>query len=403
MIGAAGAGDEVPAEMESASLAAARLRSPWVIGTLRSWGAIALLGLIPGVLVLILVVLAAVGYHHGGDFATFWESGRLVLRGASPYPTLHSLPALAERRTFSPFVYPPVAAVVMVPLSLVPFPAASVLFLLIGLACVALSLRLLGVRDWRCYGAAFLAEPVFAAAGIGTVSLPLLLGAAAVWRYRERTVMLSALVALLVVFKLFLWPLWLWLLCTRRFGAAVLSVAIAGVVTFGCWGLIGLAGIHEYPQLLSRLSHLVGPKSFSVYALARAFGASSARSQGELVAVAALLAGIAGHVSRGPDRDRRLFVIAIGASLLLTPILWPHYLVLLFVPIALARPTLSPLWLLPAAFWFHATTWSYGRADRIVPVLVLTALGIALSLRSVRPYGFGPPALPERLSKGVAR
>ena len=47
------------------------------------------------------------------------------------------------------------------------------------------------------------------------------------------------------------------------------------------------------------------------------------------------------------ERDRVSLTAAIGAALVLTPILWIHYLVLLVVPLALARPRLSPLWLVP--------------------------------------------------------
>ena len=45
--------------------------------------------------------------------------------------------------------------------------------------------------------------------------------------------------------------------------------------------------------------------------------------------------------ARSHSRSRPAFV--------LTPILWLHYLVLLVVPIALARPRLSALWFVPLA------------------------------------------------------
>ena len=350
--------------------------------TLRSWGAVAFLGVLPAAVLVALAVLVVSGGRHGSDFATFWESGRHVLHGVSPYPRLQSLPAVADRVTFSPFVYPPAAAFAMVPLSLLPFGAANVLFLLLGLGCVALTLQLLGVRDWRCYGTAFLSEPVFAAAGNGTISLVLLLGVAAAWRYRATTVRLGMIVAALVALKLFLWPLWVWLVWTRRFAAASVSALTVGAVTLAGWALLGFAGFHDYPRLLGRLTRLVGPNSYSLYALERAAGASHGAAQAGLV-VAACFVLIC--VARARLRtDSASFAAAIGAALLLTPILWPHYLVLLFVPIALARPALSGLWLLPLAFWLDGSTWSDGRAVRIVPVLVLAAAAVLLSLRDER-------------------
>jgi hypothetical protein len=42
-----------------------------------------------------------------------------------------------------------------------------------------------------------------------------------------------------------------------------------------------------------------------------------------------------------------VFGLAILAALTATPIVWEHYMVLLFVPIALASPSFSTAWLIP--------------------------------------------------------
>jgi alpha-1,2-mannosyltransferase len=348
--------------------------------TLRSWGAIAFLGVLPAGVVVALAFVVVSGGRTGSDFTTFWESGRHVLHGASPYPRLQSLPAVADRVTFSPFVYPPPAAFAMVPLSLLPFAAANVVFLLLGVASLVLALRLLGVRDPRCYGAAFLAEPVFAAAGNGTVSLALLLGVAAAWRYRGTTVPVGLLVAAVVALKLFLWPLWVWLLWTRRFAAALLAAVAAGVVTLAGWALIGFAGLHEYPHLLGRLTELVGPNGYSLYALARAAGAAHVAAEAGLAAAAVIVLAAAARTR--PATERASFCVALGSALLLTPILWPHYLVLLFVPIALARPRLSALWFAPLAFWLTPVAHSNGSVWRTCFALAVAAL---IVLRSLAP------------------
>ena len=41
----------------------------------------------------------------------------------------------------------------------------------------------------------------------------------------------------------------------------------------------------------------------------------------------------------------------MGAAFALSPIVWLHYFVLLYIPIAIVRPRLSWLWALPLAFW----------------------------------------------------
>lgn len=321
---------------------------------------------------------------HSTDFATFYASGRHVLHGLSPYPALSSLPAVADRTTFAPFVYPPPAAYAIVPIALLPFLVANAIFFCLSIAATILALRLLGVRDWPCYAAAFASVPVLAAPANGAISAYLLLGVAAAWRYRRRTWAPACAVAAVAVAKLFLWPLWLWLVYTRRYAAAALSAAIGATVTLVAWAALGFAGLREYPHLLSRLTELTGTNSYSLYALERAFGASPLASQAGLLVAGIAAVLLAARWLGGARTDERPFIVAIGLALLLSPILWPHYLILLFAPIAIVRPKMSGLWLLPLLFWFDANSWSFGEPARIAPALAFGALVIVTSLRTAR-------------------
>jgi alpha-1,2-mannosyltransferase len=324
---------------------------------------------------------AVIGDRRNSDFLSFWQAGRHALRGQSPYPLLDALPAVADRLTFEPFVYPAPAAYWMVPLSILPFAVAKTLFLAANLSSVVVALRLLGVRDWRCYAAAFASVPVVAGSSLGTFSPLLLLGAAAAWRYRATTLRLGSIVAVLIVAKLFLWPLWLWLVYTRRFRAAVLSVAAAVTLTVAGWWGMGFAGFREYPRLLSRLTELVGVNSYSSYALLHAAGLSGTTTQRLVATGGVVLIVLAAWRFASERTDERCFVAALGIALLLTPILWPHYLVLLYIPIALLRRTFSVLWVLPLLIWLDGDAWSYGDPLRIVPFLVLCAIPFVLALR----------------------
>jgi alpha-1,2-mannosyltransferase len=342
---------------------------------------------IPSLMYAYITVRAVTGDRRGSNFLSFWQAGRMVLHGQSPYPLLDALPAVADRFTFEPFVYPAPAAYWMVPLAILPFAVAKTLFLLLNLGSIVVALRLLDVRDWRCHAAAFASVPVVAGASLGTFSSLLLLGAAAAWRYRDRAARVGLIVAVLVVAKLFLWPLWLWLVYTRRFAAAALSASVGAAITLAAWWGLGFAGLHDYPRVLSRLTELVGTNSYSPYALLHAGGLSGATAQRFLFALGAVLVALAAWRFRAIRKDDRAFVAALGVALVLTPILWPHYLVLLFVPIALLRRTLSPLWLLPLLIWFDGHAWSYGDPARIVPFLALCAVPFVLALRRapVRP------------------
>lgn len=351
----------------------------------RSKATIAVMLLVPTLMYVYIAARAVTGDRRLSDFLSFWQAGRTVLHGQSPYPLLGALPAVADRLTFEPFVYPPPAAYWMVPLAILPFALAKTIFLVLNLGSIVVALRLLGVRDWRCHAAVFASVPVVAGASLGTFSPCLLLGAAAAWRYRDRALRVALLVAALVVAKLFLWPLWLWLVYTRRFAAAALSAIVGVTVTIAAWWGIGFAGLHDYPRVLSRLTELVGTNSYSSYALLHGGGLSGATAQRFVFAAGALLGGLAALRLRAVRRDERSFVAALGLALLLTPILWPHYLVLLYVPVSLLRRTFSPLWLLPLLIWFDGHAWSYGEPARILPFLILCAIPFVLALR--RPLG----------------
>ena len=345
-----------------------------------------------------IVSRAVTGDRRASDFLSFWQAGRHVLHSQSPYPLLNTLPAVADRFTFEPFVYPAPAAYWMVPLSVLPFAVAKTLFLALNIASIVAGLRLLGVRDWRCHAAAFVSVPVVAGTSLGTFSALLFLGVAATWRYRDETVRAGAIVGVLIVAKLFLWPLWLWLVYTRRFAAAALSATAAVTLTVVAWWGIDFAGLREYPRLLSRLTELVGSNSFSSYALIHAAGVSGATTQTVVLAGGAVLMAFAAWRFRSAGTDEHSFVAALGIALLLTPILWPHYLVLVYVPIAMLRRTFSALWLLPVLMWFDGYGWSFGEPIIIVPVLALFAVPFALALRASR----GPNEAPSLASLKVA-
>ncbi len=335
---------------------------------------------LPALMYALIALRAVSGDRSGTDFLSFSEAGRRVLAGQSPYPLVDALPAVVDQFTFAPFVYPAPAAYWLVPFAVLPFAVAKTLFLALNLGSVMLALRLLGVRDWRCHAVAFLSVPVAASAALGTFSPLLLLGVAAAWRYRSKTARLGAIVAMLVVAKVFLWPLWLWLVYTRRFTAAALSAAAGVTMTLVAWKGIAFAGLDQYPRLLSRMTELVGTSSYSPFALLHTAGYSAPAAQRLVLAGGAMLAALAAYRLKRDITDERSFVVALGLALLLTPILWPHYLVLLYVPVALLRRSFSPLWLVPLLMWFDGDGRSYGSPVRIVPFLILCAVPFVLVL-----------------------
>jgi alpha-1,2-mannosyltransferase len=318
--------------------------------------------------ILLAVVVAAELHLHGSlkDWEIFRTASRSVMHGRSPFP-----PATAAALGHgTKYVYPPVTALVLAPLAVLPDVAGKALFLLLALGCMLLALRLLGVRDWRCYGLALLTAPVVDTLSLGAISSLLLLGVALAWRYRDRPVVAGAATAATAVAKLFVWPLFVWLVATRRFRAALVAAGTSALLLVGGWAVIGFAGFGSYPHLLRVLTEVQAVKSYSLAGLLRV-------DDGSATALTALLAilviGGIFLAARGPDGDRRALTIAVAGALLATPVLWLHYLDLLFVPIALARPRLSGIWFAPLAFWATPLAHSNGSTWRICLVLAVSA------------------------------
>jgi hypothetical protein len=340
-----------------------RFRHPLEIGVFAQVPAIAFIWL----------VWFAYGHGGGGDFAIFRRAGSAVLHGHSPYvqPTLKLL-AANDR-----FVYPTPFALPFVPFAVLPEKAAAIAFLVLSVAAVLGSLQLLGVRDWRCYGASLLGLPVFGALGVGSIGPLLLLLCALGWRFRDRTVA-GVPIALAAAAKLFLWPLLVWLLVTRRFRAFAVSLATLGVIV-AVWAGIDPGGLRRYPDTVRLLNEVQRWKSYSVQSLLISLHVPALA--GELAAGAVGVAAVVALVLLRRRGDEVTFGAAVVAALIATPILWNHYLVLLLAPIALARPRLAPLWLLPLALWATPHPESVGVVWRILLVLGVIAVAGVQTVR----------------------
>jgi len=240
-----------------------------------------------------------------------------------------------------------------------------------GFLAILGALRLLGVEDWRCYSVAILSAPAMNSLALGALTSFLLLGAALAWRYRDVPAVAAIATSFTAILKLFLWPLGVWLLATRRFRAAAACVAVSVVLLLGGWAIIDFAGLRAYPTLVHVLERVEGPVSYSVVAL---LGLSGTVATAFSVTISlAFVAGIF-LAARGADGDRRAFAVAALASLVATPLLWLHYLLLLLVPIALYRPRLSGLWFLPLLLWLTPATHSQGVTWRIALALGVLAV-----------------------------
>jgi hypothetical protein len=311
------------------------------------------------------------------DLHILWKAGHDVVTGHSPYP----------------FVYPAPAAILMAPFGALPFKVAVAAFAVTAIAAVVGGLWVLGVRDWRCYGLALGWLPIASTTTLGALSTLLALGAAVAWRYRDRRLVVAAAVAAVVAVKVFLWPLLIWLVATRRFRTAATSAAMGIGLALGCWAVIGFDGMLTYPRHIGEIASSQQGRSYSPYALLQLLGVSSAAAHVALTALTVAVVVLIVVLARRADGDRRAFAVAVGAALVVSPIVWLHYFVLLYVVVALYRRRATAAWFLPLAFWLVGHQDSGGSVARILAAYAIALATVVLAI--------SPRLLPSRAARAI--
>jgi hypothetical protein len=142
-----------------------------------------------------------------------------MLAGRNPYPVPGFDPVAGRN-----FIWPPFVEFAVSPLTLVPVQVANVVMVVVGLACFALALWLVGLSDWRVYGAVALWPQVAGEMRVSHLTAPLCLFVALAWRSRDARATAGVWVGIATAAKYFVWPVGVWLASCRR-PRAVLTAA----------------------------------------------------------------------------------------------------------------------------------------------------------------------------------
>ena len=341
-------------------------RTPSLRRALREVGTVALFGVAPIVALSTMLVIGldtdsiAADFHH-----ELYPQTEEMLAGRNPYPSPDWDPTAAPN-----FIWPPAAAALAAPLTLLPLEAADIVIAALGLVVFALSLWLVGVRDWRVYGATGLWPQVAGEMRVSHLTPFLCLLAAIAWRSRNSTLRPGLAIGVGMALKLFVWPLTVWLLAIRRTRAALVAV---GIAVASLLAVAPFTGIDEYVRALLQLSRAFDQDSYTVFGLLVQLDVPEPLARGaNLVVGLALLAGVWRY---------RSFALAIAASLVLSPIVWLDYFALAAVPLAIARPRLSLIWLAPLLTWGAAGA-GQGIGEPLDQLRVLAVFALVLAVAS---------------------
>ena len=327
----------------------------------------------------------------GYDFrGSLWTGGRDILAGRSPYPAASASHLV---HVGNAFVYPPLAALVSLPLAVLPYTVAAVVWSLLNAAALAGALWVVGARDWRCYALCLTSYPVMDTLFLGQLNGVLALVIALAWRFRRHATAAGAAVGSAIALKLLAWPLLIWLLFTRRFKAALVCLATTTSLLLGSWAAIGFRGFAAYPHLLAADAEAFQDRSHSIVALAVRAGLSQSAGRVAAVLAGLLVLALVRRESRaGATNEVFAFAAALVAGIVASPVVHEHYWVVLFVPLAAARPTAGWRWLLPLGFWISPVE-DRMHAWQITAVLMVVGL-LVLSLRTRGTSGRA--TMPER-------
>jgi hypothetical protein len=306
-----------------------------------------------------------VGHGSGSLSSDFhgeiYPEAKEILAGRNPFPSPD-----ADLSDGSNAVWPPLVALVVAPLTLLPPGAADFAAAIASLICFAAALWIVGVRDWRVYGACALWPPVLGEIRTAHFSLVMCLFIAVAWRTRNRAWVPGLAVGAAVALKFFLWPLIPWLAAIRRYRDSALAAALTAISFLL---VLPFTSIGDYVRVLRNLGNTFDQDSYSPFGLLAQAGAPETSSK-----VIALALGFA--VLAFAWRWRSLGML-VGAALLISPIVWLDYYAVLAIPLAIVRPRFCAIWLLPV-ITVGMLTAGYGIGDTAHTVRVLVVYGALL-------------------------
>lgn len=304
----------------------------------------------------------AVDFHH-----ELYPQAKHLRGGENPYPT-----STFETKVGGNYVWPPLAVAIISPLTLLPRGDADVVMALAGVAVFAFALWVVGLRDWRVYGACVLWPQEAGELRVSHLTPFVALLAAFAWRERERSKRSGVAVGLAIALKFFAWPIVVWLAARGRYASTAVAVVI-GALSFA--SVIPFTGVADYGRALSQVGRHFDQDSYTVFGLFTQLGAPEVVARIAWLAVGATLLVMTWR--------RRSFALAVASTLALSPIVWLDYFALAAIPLATVRPRFSPVWLLPLVTWGAAGTGiGIGDAIDTARVLLVFAIVFAIAARA---------------------
>ena len=280
-------------------------------------------------------------YLYEKDFVQYFLMGHALRSGANLYSPISELAAQFDpdlNKWFNVSAYPPIVAVVGLPLSYLPYFWSVIAWMLFEVACLGVVIFLIikhfGGRSastpvlvticlfigWR---------PLYVDLYLGQLMIPILLLLTLCWLALKqgRDLKAGLLLGCVIAIKLYAWPLALFLLLKGRWRACLATIIVFLTANGLMMGWVGRATVYDYyfrvgSKVLAE--YQFDPFNFSAWCIGlRSFGVV-----GAVTMVTAVLLGSLYLALRSKDFDSG-FMVMLAAATVLQPISWIHYLITL--------------------------------------------------------------------------
>jgi hypothetical protein len=271
----------------------------------------------------------------GYDFSAYYDAAVRLIAHGSPYQ------AETLNGPFRPgpgglYLYSPPLALLIVPMTWLGSDAATLAWFVGRVVLLAATCAVMPVPRWvklATLGVAAISPQFLHDLNLGNVSLVVTFLAVVAWRFLDRPLSGVAIAASMAL-RPAMGAIWLWWLVRRRWVAALATLAALAAILVVSVPFVGLDSWLQYASVLRNLGDTLGVErnlDFGSTALALGAPASIANLAligGYILAIGAIVVSL--------RRDREIgFAVTLMSTLLLTPLLWDHYLTNLIVPAAL--------------------------------------------------------------------
>ncbi|HEX5466885.1 MAG TPA: glycosyltransferase 87 family protein [Candidatus Limnocylindrales bacterium] len=287
-----------------------------------------------GVLLTVLAVPILVGSRGWAfDFKPYLGAAQRISDGASPYLAINLAGPYTQGDQY--YGYAPVFATLLVPLTNLGLDGAALVWLAFNLLFTALGCALLPVRTTvrlATFGVTTLSLAFLSDINLGSVNALLLCALVVAWRRPQ-----GLAGGLALALSLSIRPYLATVLAGRALWRAWRSIAwtvLGGIVLIVLTAVVtGPGAFVDFLRVLGNVRFAGAPHNGALVGVADAFGLAGPVLT--VVTVVAIVIALAAIVVAWRIGDPDLtFAVAVGASLLASPVIWDHYLMLLAIPAA---------------------------------------------------------------------